>query len=258
MLLLAALAALAPVLAPHDPLRIDILRRLTPPCPAYPLGTDALGRCLLSRILWGARLTLAMGVAASGLSVCLGVSVGLIAGMSGRIAGQALARVTEIFLAFPGILPAMVVAGLLGPSPESLILGYCSTAWAWWARLAGELTVSAREREFVKAAETLGLGRARLLRRYVLPQIMAPLLVAASLRTGLTILALAGLGFLGVGLGPPSPEWGAMLLDSRVQLVRAPWLFAAPALAITVAVLGFTLLAEGVRERGHVRQMGGW
>ncbi|MEW6266325.1 MAG: ABC transporter permease [Thermodesulfobacteriota bacterium] len=258
LFLVVAGGLLAPILAPHDPFRVSLPDRLKPPGPAYYLGTDNLGRCLLSRLLYGVRLSLTAGLAASGLSVAIGLAVGLLAGLAGKVVDAALMELTNLALAFPGLMLALVLAGVLGPSLATLVLGLSGLNWAWWARFVRGLVLSAKEKEYVLGAVALGVKSGRLARRYILPQVAPQLLVVAALKTGWTIAAISGLGYLGLGAQPPAPEWGAMLQESRLFLARAPWLIVGPGAFLTVTVLGFNLLAEGLRDRFQVRPFLRW
>ncbi|ADK85035.1 binding-protein-dependent transport systems inner membrane component [Desulfarculus baarsii DSM 2075] len=252
--LLMLVAVAAPWLAPHDPNAVDLGQRLRPPSLERPLGADRLGRDQLSRIIYGARNSLGAAMLASGLALGLGLGLGLLAAMLGGRWDGFLMRLVDVGLAFPGLVLALALAGAMGPSLLSVCLGAAAAGWAWWARFTRGLAVAALARRFVVAGQALGLGRWAIARRYVLPEIAAPILVAASLKTGWMIVAISGLGYLGLGAQPPTPEWGAMLHEARANLARAPWLMLAPGLAITATVLGCNLLAEGLRDRLQVRQ----
>lgn len=256
LLLLTGLAA--PWLAPNDPLRTNLSHRLEAPSLAYPLGTDHLGRCVLSRLIFGARISLGAGLAASLLSLAIGLLAGIASGLGKRWLETPLRGVLDIALAFPGLLLALVLVGAMGSSVLSLVLGIAGSVWPWWGRLVRGLVLGAKQSEFVMGGRVVGVQGFRLVRHYILPQIVPPLLVAASLKTAWIILATAGLGYLGLGVQPPTPEWGSMLQESRMYLTRAPWLMLAPGAAVTVAVLGFNLLAEGMRDTLQVKQIRGW
>lgn len=256
LLLLTGLAA--PWLAPNDPLRTNLSHRLEAPSLSYPLGTDHLGRCVLSRLIFGARISLGAGLAASLLSLAIGLLAGIAGGLGNRWLETPLRGVLDIALAFPGLLLALVLVGAMGSSVLSLVLGIAGSVWPWWGRLVRGLVLGANQSEFVMGGRVVGVQGFRLVRHYILPQIVPPLLVAASLKTAWIILATAGLGYLGLGVQPPTPEWGSMLQESRMYLTRAPWLMLAPGAAVTVAVLGFNLLAEGMRDTLQVKQIRGW
>jgi peptide/nickel transport system permease protein len=256
LLLLMCLAA--PWLAPNDPLRIHLADRLGPPSLEYPMGTDHLGRCVLSRLIYGARISMLAGLAASLLSLAIGLMAGLAAGLGNKWVEAPLRGVLDIALAFPGLILALVLVGAMGSSVISLVLGIAGSVWPWWGRLVRGLVKSAAQSEFVMGGRVAGVGGLRLILRYILPQIVPPLLVAASLKTAWIILATASLGYLGLGVQPPTPEWGAMLQESRMYLTKAPWLMLAPGAAVTLAVLCFNLLAEGMRDALQVKQIRGW
>ncbi|MBC7359572.1 MAG: ABC transporter permease subunit [Desulfacinum sp.] len=258
LVLLMAAGPAAPWLAPHDPLQIDFSQRLRPPGPHFPLGTDQLGRCVFSRILFGARISLFASMAASFLALAFGLPAGLIAGSAPSRLQTPLKAFLDMALAFPGFLLVLVAAGVLGPSLTSLVIGIAGVMWPWWARLVRDLTLGAKEKEFVLGGRVSGVRGPRLMRRYILPQIAPPILVAVSLKTAWIILAMAGLGYLGLGVQPPSPEWGAMLQESRMYMVQAPWLMLAPGTAITLSMLAFNLLAEGLRDAMQVKRAWIW
>lgn len=256
LLLFTGLAA--PWLAPNDPLRTNLSHRLETPSLAYPLGTDHLGRCVLSRLMFGSQTSLWVGLAASLLSLLIGLPAGLAAGLGKPWLETPLRGVLDIALAFPGLLLALVLVGAMGPSALSLVLGIAGSVWPWWGRLVRGLVRTANQNEFVMGGRVVGVEGLRLVMRYILPQIVPPLLVAASLKTAWIILATASLGYLGLGVQPPTPEWGAMLQESRMYLTRAPWLMLSPGAAVTMAVLGFNLLAEGMRDALQVKQAREW
>ncbi len=180
--------------------------------------------------------------------------LGLVSVLSGR-GFQALIKVLiDTALAFPGLVLALLMTGVLGPSGSSLVIGLVLSGWAWWARLSRSLLLTAQGREFVLSGRLVGVKGRRLFYYYLFPQIWPPLLIAASLRTGWTILAVSGLSYLGLGAQPPAPEWGIMLQESRLYLTRAPWLMVAPGAAITLTVLSFILLAEGLRATFQIKK----
>lgn len=251
-------AVLATWLAPHDPFETDLNRRLQPPSWQYPLGTDQLGRCELSRLLLGARLSLGASVATSALALGVGACFGLMAGLAGRFSGAVLAVVLDMALALPGLVLAVVLIGLWGPSLCGLVLGLAGASWPWWARLLRGLVLSAKEKEFVLGGKAVGVRGGRLVVRYIVPQLLPPVLAAAALKTGWIILAISGLSYLGLGPQPPTPEWGAMIQESRLYMIRAPWLMLAPGAAITITVLAFNLLGEGLRGQSAQRYREDW
>jgi len=241
-------AAAAPLLSPHDPFYIDLADRLKPPCFQYPLGTDQLGRCVLSRSLHGARLSLLSGLAAVALSLFGGLYVGILSGLAGNRWDAFLMRLTDIALAFPMLILAVVITGILGPSLKSTVIGMALAAWAWWARFVRGIILSAKEKEFVTGGRVIGVHGYRLVRHYILPQLLPPLWVAASLNAGNMIVAISGLSFIGLGAQPPAPEWGVMLKEARIYLSAAPWMAIAPGLGVTLSVLSLNLIGEGIRD----------
>jgi peptide/nickel transport system permease protein len=244
-----ALAAVAaPVLAPYDPGSIDITSRLASPGRDHLLGTDALGRDLFSRLLFGARWSLGAAFVVTVLVSAIGVVVGAVSGyLGGRVDAVAM-RVVDALLAFPTILLALAIVGILGPGLRGVLVALVMVGWAGHARVVRGIVLSIREREFVMAARAVGGNSVHILRRHVLPNVVSPVVVLASLEMGQLILALAGLSFLGLGVQPPAPEWGTMLNDGRVFLLTAPQLMIYPGVAITLVVLGLNLLGDGLRD----------
>lgn len=253
---LALIAIFAPSLSFHAPDAVDLACRFRPPSLEYPLGTDSLGRCVASRLIHGSRITLGAGVIASVLSFIPGLLMGLAAGFTGGRIDGILMGLVDAALAFPGLVLALVLAGLMQPSMLSVVLGLSLVGWPWWARLIRGLTMEAREKEFVQAGKVIGIGLPRMITHYILPQVLPPLWVSFAIRTGGMLAAVSGLGYLGLGAPPPIPEWGRMLEESRHYLNRAPWLMIGPGIAITMTVAGFNLLAEGLRDHLAVRNPG--
>lgn len=245
---LAACALLAPLLAPYDPLAQDLAVRLKPPSPEHWLGTDSLGRDIASRILYGARISLVIGVVVVGSAGVFGTFVGLVAGYAGGLVDEALMRLTEVFLAFPALILAMAIAGALGPSLTNAIIAIAAVTWAVYARLTRGQILSLRQREFVEAARAMGASRMRIILRHLLPNTLAPLMVQASFDMGSSIIAAAGLSFIGFGAQPPTPEWGVMISEGRNFINTQPWLSLFPGLAILLAVGSFNLLGDGLRD----------
>jgi peptide/nickel transport system permease protein len=249
LIALFALGAIfAPLVAPYDPLAQDLASRLDPPSSAHWLGTDQLGRDILSRLLYGSRISLVIGVVVVGLAGILGSFVGLIAGYAGGLVDEGLMRLTEVFLAFPPLILAMAIAGALGPSLTNAIIAIAAVTWAVYARLARGQVLSLRRREFVEAARSIGASRTRILLRHLLPNAVAPLLIQASFDMGSAIISAAGLSFIGFGAQPPTPEWGVMISEGRNFISTQPWLSLFPGLAILFAVGSFNLLGDGLRD----------
>src|SRR3989304_5682061 len=238
LILIFGLSALfARALAPMDPLTQKLSQRLQPPSSAHWLGTDQLGRDVLSRLLFGARISLTVGVVVVSTAGTFGTLVGLIAGYTRGLADEALMRVTDVFLAFPALILAMAIAGALGPSLNNAMIAIAVVTWPVYARLVRAQVLSLREREFVESARSLGASTSRILWRPILPNPLAPLLVQASFDMGGAILSAAGLSFIGFGAQPPTPEWGVMISEGRKFISTQPWLplFPGPAILLPVA-----------------------
>ncbi|HEY8824327.1 MAG TPA: nickel transporter permease [Candidatus Limnocylindria bacterium] len=246
--LFAACALLAPLLAPYDPLVQDLGSRLRPPSSEHWLGTDSLGRDIASRILFGARISLIIGVVVVTSAGVVGTAIGLVAGYAGGLVDEALMRLTEVFLAFPALILAMAIAGALGPSLTNAIIAIAAVTWAVYARLTRGQILSLRRREFVEAARAIGATRTRIILRHLLPNALAPLMIQASFDLGSSIIAAAGLSFIGFGAQPPTPEWGVMISEGRNYISTQPWLSLFPGLAILLAVGSFNLLGDGLRD----------
>ena len=244
----AACALLAPLLAPYDPLVQELGSRLRPPSPEHWLGTDSLGRDIASRILYGARISLIIGVVVVVSAGVVGTVIGLVAGYAGGFVDEVLMRLTEVFLAFPALILAMAIAGALGPSLTNAIIAIAAVTWAVYARLTRGQILSLRRREFVEAARAIGASRVRILWHHLLPNVIAPLMIQASFDLGSSIIAAAGLSFIGFGAQPPTPEWGVMISEGRNYISTQPWLSLFPGLAILFAVGSFNLLGDGLRD----------
>src|SRR5213594_289211 len=244
----AVCAVFAPLLAPYDPLAQALGARLEPPSAAHWLGTDQLGRDIASRLIHGARISLVIGVVVVVSAGFFGTFIGLIAGYAGGLVDEALMRFTEIFLAFPPLILAMAIAGALGPSLTNAIIAIAAVTWAVYARLVRGQILSLRQREFVEAARAMGASRSRIVLRHLLPNTLAPLMVQASFDMGSSIIAAAGLSFIGFGAQPPTPEWGVMISEGRNFIATQWWLATVPAIAILLVVGAFNLLGDGLRD----------
>ncbi len=242
------IAALAPWVARQNPTAQNLALRLHPPTLAHPMGVDQLGRDVFSRVVYGARLSLVVGLMVVSIAGSLGTVVGLISGYAGGILDEVLMRVTEVFLAFPALILAMAVAGALGPSLTNAVIAIIVATWPIYARLARGQALAIQQREYVEAARTVGATHARILWYHVFPNAVAPLLVQASFDMGNAILSVAGLSFIGFGAQPPTPEWGVMISDARNFISTHPWLPTFPGLAILLTVMGFNLLGDGLRD----------
>ena len=245
---LVLVALCAPLLAPYDPAAQDLNVGLTMPTLAHPLGTDQLGRDLLSRLLWAGRssLTVVFGVLAC--SLLLGASIGLVAGYVGGLTDELLMRVVDLFLALPGFLLALALVGALGPGLATLLLALTITWWPTYARLVRSQTLTLRSADYLLAAQAIGAGHGQIMRRHLWPALIGPVVVQLSLDAGHLILTIAALGFLGLGIQPPAPEWGVMLVDARPFMQIAPHLVLAPGLAIFSTVLSANLVADGLEQ----------
>ena len=246
MLLLVAL--LAPVLAPYDPLAQDLYQRLQPPSIDHWFGTDDFGRDILSRIVYGSRISLRIGLIAISLALTSGTLFGLVAGYRGGMVDMLIMRLMDLMLAFPSILLAIAIVAVIGPGIENAILAVSIVLVPQFARLVRSSVLTVREATYVEAARALGATESRLLFYSILPNCTAPLIVQTTLGMGTAILDAAGLSFLGMGAQPPVPEWGAMLSGGRELLLRAPWVMTFPGLAIFTVVLGLNLFGDGLRD----------
>ncbi len=241
-------AVLAPLLAPFDPLDIDVNVILQPPSWAHPLGTDALGRDVFSRILWGGRVSLWVGFVAVGISTAIGLALGLVAGYFGKLTDEIVMRGVDVMLCFPSFFLILAVIAFLEPSLTNIMVVIGLTSWMGVARLVRAETLTLKSRDFVLAARVAGAGPGRILLRHILPNALAPVLVSASLGVAGAILVESSLSFLGLGVQPPDPSWGNMLMEGKDVLGIAPWLSVFPGLAILLTVLGYNLLGESLRD----------
>jgi peptide/nickel transport system permease protein len=254
LLCMGGAAVLAPQIAPWDPARQMLMKRLRPPMwearglREHPLGTDHLGRDILSRILYGGRISLGVGLSAVSLSCLIGVTLGLLAGFHGGRTDAFIMRVVDVFLAIPYILLAMGVVFALGPSLLNVILVMAVTRWVQFARIVRADVLSLREREFVSGARARGSRSLRLLLRHVLPNALTPIIVVATLELAFMIIYESALSFLGLGVQPPTPTWGWMLSDGRNYVATAWWLATFPGLAIMLTVLAVNLLGDWLRD----------
>jgi peptide/nickel transport system permease protein len=242
-------AIFAHLLAPHDPAQLNLAARLTPPSAAHWFGTDELGRDVLSRILYGARVSLTVAFAVVAISLVTGLVLGMLAGFYGGWLDTVInLYLTNAFLALPGILLAVAFVAFLGPSLINLICALALAAWVNYARLVRAQVMAIKQREFVQAARSLGAGDLRLMLRHILPNILQPLLVQAAVGMAAAVLAEATLSFLGLGVQPPTATWGAMLNDARSHLFESPYLIFFPAAAVALCVLAFNLVGDGLRD----------
>lgn len=250
ILLLFAMAIFAPILAtfPGDVSDFHPPQRLTGPDATHWFGTDRMGSDIYSRILFGARITITIAVIAIGGAVLVGVPIGLIGGYYNNWVGEALMRISDIFLALPQIVLAIAIAQTLGPSIENVILALSATYWPFWARLVYAETRAVKKEIFIEANIVLGASDLRVIALHILPNILSAIIVRTSIGMGATILTAATLGFLGLGAPAPSPEWGRMISEAREFLPEAWWYALAPGLAIFLVVMGFNLFGDGLRD----------
>lgn len=248
VVLFAVVALAAPFISPHDPNAIDAIRRLQGPSRIHLLGTDNLGRDLLSRLIWGSRWSLGTVSLATVLIMSIGVTVGTVAGYYGGVVDEVLMRLVDVLLAFPSLLLALAIAGMMGPGTTSVIIALVSVWWASYARIVRGLVLTLRDRDFIVAARGLGATDFHIICRHVLPNVMPSIAVLATLEMGDLILAVAGLGFLGIGVQAPISEWGTMVNEGRAFLFSAPQLMIYPGLAISLAVIAFNLVGDGLRD----------
>ena len=246
--LILLMGLFAPQVAPHDPLEQNLRNAYQTPSSEYPFGTDQFGRCLLSRVVHGARISLleiGMGVS---LAMAIGVPLGLIAGYFGGSIDRTIMWLLDIVYAFPGIILAILIVSVLGPSLTNMLIAIAVFSIPVYGRLCRNLTISLKQREYVEAARALGLSNLGIMFKHILRNALAPLLVQATLTAGGVVLSASTLSFLGLGVVPPTPEWGAMISTGRTFLTIAPHLSLFPGLAILITVLGFNLLGDGLRD----------
>jgi ABC-type dipeptide/oligopeptide/nickel transport system permease subunit len=256
--LLLLLALLAPLLARHDPIRVDLVRQLQPPSAEHWMGTDVQGRDVWSRLVYGARISLAVGLISQSIALAIGLTLGLIAGYFGRWIDDLVMRLADVTLAFPTLLLLIAMVAALQPSLLVVFVTVGVVGWAGMARLVRGQVLVVRQLEYVHAARALGTSDRRIIARHVLPNVIAPVVIASTLGMAGAIMAEAALSFLGLGVQPPTPSWGAMIADGRdlSQLRSSPWTSLFPGLAIGVTVLGFNLLGDALRDALDPRREG--
>lgn len=243
-----AAAVFAPVLAPYSPIDQSFRDQLLQPSRAHLFGTDEFGRDIFSRVVYGARIALIVGVIADGIAALLGIVLGVLSGYFGRRVDAVLMRTVDLLLAFPYLLLAMIVVTILGPSLINAMIAIGIVYTPQFARVVRGAVLQVKEEDFVEAARAVGAGPGRILRRHVLPNIVSPIIVMATLTVGFMIVETAGLSFLGLGASPPTPEWGSMLATGRSFMLTAPWIATFPGVAILVTVIGFNLIGDGLRD----------
>ena len=246
-LVLAAL--IGPAFISHDPLAMDLDNLKQPPGRHHLLGTDSTGRDILARLVYGARISLSVGVLASLFSLGIGIFFGLIAGYFGGRVDMVLSQLFDVFLAFPSLLLAIGISAVMSPGLTSAMLAITLVGWAGFARLVRGITLSLKEQTYVEASRAMGASSARILYKHILPNALPLLLVAGSLRVGGFILLEAALSFLGLGVQPPTPTWGSMISLSRAYITSAPWMVIFPGLAISITVISFNILGDFLRDK---------
>ncbi len=242
-------AVLAPLIAPYHPISDgSLVDRLQAPTESHLLGTDSQGRDILSRIIYGAQISVQIGVISVGISLLIGTLLGVLAGFYGGWVDNLIMRLVDIMMAFPGVLLAIAITAVLGPELKNAMIAIGIVNIPSFARIVRGTVLSVKGMEYVEAARAIGATDTRIIFRHVLPNSLAPLIVQTTLSVGTAILDAAALSFLGLGAQPPTPEWGAMLSDGRSYLQKAPWVMFFPGMAIMLVVLGFNLLGDGLRD----------
>jgi peptide/nickel transport system permease protein len=236
------------LLAPYDPLRVDLRSKLRPPELTHLMGTDDMGRDVLSRVIAGARLSTITVVVIMSSCLLIGILVGSVAGYVGGRVDEALMRITEIFLAFPPLILALAIVAALGPSLVNAMLAISAVWWPWYARMVRGQVLAVKQNQYVEAARAIGVGDARIMLRHVLPNCLMPVIIQASMDTGSALVTTAGLSFIGLGAQAPTPEWGAMVGIGRRYLLTAWWISTFPGLAIFVTILGLNLLGDALQD----------
>jgi peptide/nickel transport system permease protein/nickel transport system permease protein len=247
-LVIVSIGIFAPYIAPHDPLKTDLANSLKGPSAMFPLGTDQLGRDLLSRILYGALNSLKMTFILVIAVFAIGTLIGTLSGYFGGVLDIIVMRFCDIFLAFPGIIFAIAIAGVLGHSSINTIIALVVVNWAKYARVSRGLTMSIRNKDYIKSAKMSGAKQFTIVLRYVLPNAIPSLIVMAAMDIGAMLLEISSLSFLGLGAQPPTPEWGYMINEGRSYIQTAPWLMVYPGVAMFITVTIFNLLGEGIRD----------
>lgn len=248
ILILAFIAIFAPYLSLYDPLEVNMANRLQMPSKEHPLGTDQLGRDLLSRIIYATYVSITAAALATLMIITFGVTIGAIAGYFGGIVDQAIMRIVDVLLAFPSLILTIAIAGILGPSLMNLIIAMTATGWVGYSRIIRGSVLSIKEKEFVEAARALGFGNLYIIARHIIPNVISPVVVIATIDMGHIILSITGLSFLGLGAQPPTPEWGTMLNEGKSFMTTAPHLMIFPGLMIMITVLAFNFLGDGLRD----------
>ncbi|MDR2350618.1 MAG: ABC transporter permease [Deltaproteobacteria bacterium] len=247
-LLLVVMALVADKIAPHDIYKVDYAKILEPPSKEFIFGTDYMGRCVFSRILCGTATTFKMTFSAVAIVFVLGTSLGILSGYFGGFLNSAVMRVADIFLAFPGIILAIAIAGIMGGGLQNAVIAIAAVTWPRYARLSRSLVIKEKESVYVDAAKVSGTGSFKILGRHIFPNVISIMILSAVMDIGVVTMELAGLSYLGLGAQPPEPEWGLMLAGGKTYFQVAPWLLLAPALAIFVVIVIWNLLGDKLRD----------
>ncbi len=248
ILIITLIAIFAPWIAPHHYAEVNLNRRLEPPSLEYPFGTDFLGRCIFSRVIYGAQIALSVGVLVVVIEAGIGVTLGLLAGYYGGIVDRLITTLTDTIWALPPLVLALGVVTILGPGLINVVVAVAIVSWAPFTRITRAKVQSLRSREFIEAAVAIGESDFSIILRYIIPNIVPSIIVLATLTLPSAILSTTALSFLGLGAQPPTPDWGAILSEGRDYLRIAPWISTFPGLAIMITVLGFNLLGDGLRD----------
>ena len=248
VLLFLFMAVFGPYISPSDPYKIDFAKRLRPPSSGNPFGTDEYGRDLLSRVLHGARVSLIVGIVTLAICVPVGVALGLIAGYFGGVVDEVIMRVTDIFLAFPALVLAMALSVAMGSGLMTVMIALAVVWWPAYVRITRGQVLSVRENLFVEAAKAMGISDFWIIARHILPNVLSPIIVIATMDMGAVILTAAALSFIGLGAQPPTPEWGRLVADGQPYFPECWWYVFFPGIAIFLTVLGFNLLGDGIRD----------
>lgn len=242
------LGIFAPFIAPNDPNFSDIRQRLEGPSQQFPLGTDQLGRCILSRLIWAIPYSLGTSFLVMLITLTLGTLVGVMAGYKGGLIDSIFMRVCDVFLAFPNLVLILAIVGMLGPGLLNILLAASLVQWVWYARIVRGMVLTVKEQNYILAARVSGTSDSSIIRQHILPNIAPQIIVLATLDIGWVILSISGLSFLGLGIQPPTPEWGTMLNDGRQYLRSNPLLMIYPGTAILLVVVAFNLLGDALRD----------
>lgn len=246
--ILVAVAILAPYIMPYDPTKIEISQKFIKPCAAHILGTDHLGRDILSRIILGSRISLMTSVTAIFISAFIGTMLGIISGYLGGAVDTIIMRIVDVMLAFPAIVFALALSTFLGKGQTNLLIAICCVQWTRYARVARGETIMFRDSEYIQAARAIGNSKTQIIKNYVFPAVISKIVILISLDIGTIILYCASLSFLGLGAQPPSPDWGVMISEGKEYMRYAPWVAIAPGIAIAFSALAFNMLGDGLRD----------